>query len=796
MDETTSYAVKARTEMVHRVLEGLRDEAFELARDIGIESLTEPGGLRAFITQMRNVVFPRAAEEARELFRAGQRHGVLARQGGESMLSYVSRRRRWWKLLKSLGSSIELSEPMRVELLLELSGLSRQESLEDEDAEDYDDTSYPAFGDEAAEYEAHSYPAGEEDDEPSYEDFELDEEEATALNCLEDLDPEEAESGHVIQLQLAAQLAANAAFGRAKGRKGKGKGRGKSKGKVVRSHLTLEERRDKMKALKAKSKCLRCGAIGHWAGDPECKFPTSKGGKAQPKGRAHLAIVTPKQDPDGGLYVPSGNVEDAHAYMVNELGAASSKAAPARPSSAMQMEGGDRRFTHGQHKGQTYEEVSCKVEFEVMASLSQAWRADAVPDATKERAREFQRDPTTEPEFYRISDPLGTDNFLGSRDQELEADYREAILLEGLNSMHDPFPGDSSDDGAPGSYNVEELDKALERQAAEDAQRELDEAFERARHNLNEDVQPDSIAVLESGSAPRNKLQVRHVPGRDITQLGYQARQRVNVPAVPHWHGPTAQDRDAIAHEDFGFVGTVWWNSKESSFRILGLFKAKHHAQQAAEGRYHWGADHADRRHPRVRRHHLPRIPHPRSPRGPPRGPPRRSGPGDDESGGGGGPPSRPSHVPVRSADLEWRDRAIRAEALLDRLQAENQELRERIGTLEAVKTRLEEENRTLYGQACVAEQWDEWFQAQQQMGTIKKEVTEAGNELREKDGWRGEITILLRDAPMTAACPTTAEDAETKGENKYLVLARRSLRDFALMDPSEEAIAEETQLD
>ena len=38
-----------------------------------------------------------------------------------------------------------------------------------------------------------------------------------------------------------------------------------------------------------------------------------------------------------------------------------------------------------------------------------------------------------------------------------------------------------------------------------------------------------------------------------------------------------------------------WWNSKESSFRILGLFKAKHHAQQAAEGRYHRREDHADR---------------------------------------------------------------------------------------------------------------------------------------------------------------------------------------------------------
>ena len=41
----------------------------------------------------------------------------------------MSRRRRWWKLLKTLDGSIELSEPMRVELLLELSGPSRQEII-------------------------------------------------------------------------------------------------------------------------------------------------------------------------------------------------------------------------------------------------------------------------------------------------------------------------------------------------------------------------------------------------------------------------------------------------------------------------------------------------------------------------------------------------------------------------------------------------------------------------------------------------------------------------------------------
>ena len=54
-----------------------------------------------------------------------------------------------------------------------------------------------------------------------------------------------SEAGHAVQVQLAA----HAAFGKAKG-KGKGKskkGKGKGKGKVVRSHLTLEQRRDKLK---------------------------------------------------------------------------------------------------------------------------------------------------------------------------------------------------------------------------------------------------------------------------------------------------------------------------------------------------------------------------------------------------------------------------------------------------------------------------------------------------------------------------------------------------------------------
>ena len=115
--------------MVQKVLEGLRDEAWELARDIGVDVFTQPGGLRKFVDKLRDVVFPRASKEARELFKNGQKPGSLARQNQESMLSYVSRRRRCWKLLNALDSSIELSEPMRVEILLELSGLSRQDII-------------------------------------------------------------------------------------------------------------------------------------------------------------------------------------------------------------------------------------------------------------------------------------------------------------------------------------------------------------------------------------------------------------------------------------------------------------------------------------------------------------------------------------------------------------------------------------------------------------------------------------------------------------------------------------------
>ena len=51
--------------------------------------------------------------------------------------------------------------------------------------------------------------------------------------------------------------------------------------------LTIQQRRDRIDAVKAKSTCRACGEKGHWAGDPKCKTPDKNKfkGKGQAKGK-------------------------------------------------------------------------------------------------------------------------------------------------------------------------------------------------------------------------------------------------------------------------------------------------------------------------------------------------------------------------------------------------------------------------------------------------------------------------------------------------------------------------------
>jgi hypothetical protein len=60
------------------------------------------------------------------------------------------------------------------------------------------------------------------------------------------------------------------------GRKGKGKGKGKGKHPLRPSNLSIEDRRKKLKELKAKTECKDCGRKGHWRGDKECTMQKNR----------------------------------------------------------------------------------------------------------------------------------------------------------------------------------------------------------------------------------------------------------------------------------------------------------------------------------------------------------------------------------------------------------------------------------------------------------------------------------------------------------------------------------------
>ncbi|OLP87405.1 hypothetical protein AK812_SmicGene31376 [Symbiodinium microadriaticum] len=382
------------SECVSKILEGLRGDAFSIARDIGLNRLLKPDGIDHLIEQIRQQAFPLQSEEASEFFRQGQLlSGPLAKQSGEPMLSYIARRKRWWSTLCELDPDIRLSEAMRANLLVELSGLSRQEQLmvktaarsqtTDEfarvlvqqhsvvhmkerlltekerpntqrtgykpwlDRQQYQTPKFGYMGYGYEEFEVAepdqgtipeedlqeaAYPAlGQSPDDESWVD---DEEVAMQLNAYtavseeigaDDIDEDYAEA---VQLAYAATNTLSTAKGKGKGKDKSGKG--KSGGKLVKSNLTIADRRAKLQELKSKSRCLRCGVVGHWAGDAECRFkgnakgaagkpsatPAQSGGApkpAPPKPQAYMAVE--ESDEDDEVVIVSNSGSQAHGYM-------------------------------------------------------------------------------------------------------------------------------------------------------------------------------------------------------------------------------------------------------------------------------------------------------------------------------------------------------------------------------------------------------------------------------------------------------------------------------------------------
>ena len=114
-----------------------------------------------------------------------------------------------------------------------------------------------------------------------------------SFNYEEDgLDENEEATEHaadVLQMESEAYFLQGKAKG--SGHSGFGPGKG-GKQYSFRGRLTLEERKARIQAMKAKTSCRRCGQQGNWAGDPSCSKTSKKRGPAKSGGKGFGASST------------------------------------------------------------------------------------------------------------------------------------------------------------------------------------------------------------------------------------------------------------------------------------------------------------------------------------------------------------------------------------------------------------------------------------------------------------------------------------------------------------------------
>ena len=113
-----------------RLVDGPSGPALQVVRDLPIEKLAEDQGPTFLLNALQAALQPRSNQEARELYQAGaQSGGILSRQTGESIASYVLRRRTWYTMMTDLDTKLKLPEQILAEQTLQNAGLSQDHQL-------------------------------------------------------------------------------------------------------------------------------------------------------------------------------------------------------------------------------------------------------------------------------------------------------------------------------------------------------------------------------------------------------------------------------------------------------------------------------------------------------------------------------------------------------------------------------------------------------------------------------------------------------------------------------------------
>ena len=131
MEKTlTEDDLRKRGPLGVRLIDGLKGPALQVARGLPIDKLSEEGGPSFLLKSLQPAFQPRVKQEARDLYQVGaQNGGMLSRQSGESMVSYVLRRRTWHDMMTGLDAGLTLPDGILAEQLLSNSGLSSDHQL-------------------------------------------------------------------------------------------------------------------------------------------------------------------------------------------------------------------------------------------------------------------------------------------------------------------------------------------------------------------------------------------------------------------------------------------------------------------------------------------------------------------------------------------------------------------------------------------------------------------------------------------------------------------------------------------
>ena len=113
---------------VTKIIEGLRDDAFTTAKDLGEKALYQENGVTLLIETIEKKLFPKRLQEALKMYKQGHlATGPLDRQPGEQFDSFFKRRRQWYTKLKDLNSEIVIPMVLQAELALDHAGITQSQ---------------------------------------------------------------------------------------------------------------------------------------------------------------------------------------------------------------------------------------------------------------------------------------------------------------------------------------------------------------------------------------------------------------------------------------------------------------------------------------------------------------------------------------------------------------------------------------------------------------------------------------------------------------------------------------------